>query len=211
MQSRQHGAQPRVDDRLSDVTRERRGHVGDVLAEADVGDAPVEQSRLSNQHAASRDSISSRTWALSAPSSWAGSDGSAGARGWVRSTPASGRPAYVAATADIATSMMTPPPDARASSMAAVAASPLRGSAIASPQNTGQSPRNVTSPPATAASSPKATQSGWMAPYPLRRNHIRPGRPGTCSAPSPRRASAAGRDPSITTSAARSSCAKSPE
>ena len=102
------------------------------------------------------------------------------ARTSLSATPRSGSPANVAATAAIDTSTTTPPPRLSASSTAAVAAKPVNGSAIASPQNIGPSSPATTSPPATAASSPKATRSGWSWPYPLTRNQIRPRRAATC-------------------------------
>ena len=65
------------------------------------------------------------------------------------------------ATAAIATSTRCPPPAASERNAAAAANSPVIGSAIASPQNTGAPAASyATKPPATAASSPNAT---WLA------------------------------------------------
>ncbi len=90
---------------------------------------------------------------------------------------------------------------------ASAACRPVNGSAIASPQNTGSSSVPPTRPPDTAASSPNATQLACSpsAPWPVIRSQTRPSRGAMSVGPRPRCASAAGRDDSMTTSAASSS------
>ena len=86
----------------------------------------------------------------------------------------------------MARSINWPPPAARAASTATAPTRPVIGSAMASPQKTGSRlSSHPTRPPATAASSPKATQSrpgalpavaGDAQPHPARA--ARAGRPG---------------------------------
>ena len=113
-------------------------------------------------------------------------------------------PARWAATAARGTSSRWRPPAARASRTATAATRPVAGSAIGVGAEHGPSPSHATSPPATAASSPKATQSraGPSRPWPVIDNHARGPPPASSAAASmPSCSSARGRDASITTSA----------
>ena len=81
VQPGQHRTGVGVDHLLGVQRVEPVGDLDDALVDPDVGDAAVRQPAASNQHGASRASISSRTRWLSAPSSAAGFGGGAGTRG----------------------------------------------------------------------------------------------------------------------------------
>ena len=99
------------------------------------------------------------------------------------------------------------PPSPRASSTLTAATSPAIGSAMASPQNTGSPSASLpTRPPATAASSPKATARGAASlPWPVMLSQTAPGASESELGSRPIWASARGRVDSMITSAPSSS------
>src|SRR5262249_7674459 len=203
VQPGQDGSAAGVEHALPGLGDQAVAQLVDPLADADVGDRPVQQGGSLDQHAAQRLSETRwRTASLSAPNPGAGRDagGACGGRGGCAETDGSaGSAAEGAAARGIVPWINSPPPRPRESATASAAPTPHSGSAMASPQNTGWSTAVPTSPPATAASSPNA---GRLSSYPVMRSQIRPGRGATWSGPRWRRSSAAGREPSITTSAA---------
>lgn len=110
----------------------------------------------------------------------------------------------MAATLAMEMSSSHRPPVVIASRMAVAATRPVVGSVTASAQNSGPSGVEVTSPPAAAASSPKATRSrpAPVRPCPVIDAHTR-GEPVASirSGSMPKRSSARSLDPSMTTSA----------
>src|SRR5919198_4743554 len=120
--------------------------------------------------------------------------------------------ARVAAQEAIDTDIRSPPPWASERAAAPAAKMPVTGSAIASPRKTGAPfPSTPVSPPATAASSPKAMRSS-SRPYPVMLTQTRPGRGARKrSANTPSRRSARGRDASTTTSASAMISVSAPE
>src|SRR6202000_1295535 len=212
VQTGQHGPTRSVQHVLGGRRRKGVGTLVDRCVHPQVDGRALQRHRVLDQHGApSLSATSDSTAALSAPSGAAGPTAGANV-GDSAGAPESGdcgRAAYRAATWAIDTSTTSPPPRRSDSPTARAASSPVSGSAIASPQNTGPSAPPPTSPPATAASSPNAGRAGWSR-EPLIRNQIRPARPARSSALNPRRRSAAGREPSITMSAASSNRCNAP-
>ena len=105
-------------------------------------------------------SNSASTRAVSAPNGDAGVSTGRACGGATASSGGTGRvgPEKAELTADIDTSRNQRPPSARARKQASAAVRPVRGSAMASAQNSGTSFLQTTNPPAAAASSPKATR-----------------------------------------------------
>ena len=108
----------------------------------------------------SADAERATTEAVSAPKAATGSDGGVPGGGGEGQRPSTGSagPVAPAAISAIDASMIHVPSLSRAERTAAAPARPVRGSATASPQKHGVDPFHETSPPATAASSPKATR-----------------------------------------------------
>src|SRR5271156_2295650 len=161
VQAGQHGPTRCVQHVLPGPWRQGVGNLVDRSAHPQVDGRALQRHRALNQHGAqSLSDMSCSTAALSAPSGDAGGAAGAITGGSAAPAPESGvcgETAYLAATCAIDTSITSPPPRPSDSPTARAASSPLSGSAIASPRNTGPSP---TSPPATAASSPNAGRSG---------------------------------------------------
>ena len=200
-----------VVDLLAGQRRSRSARATSTIrsSDADVDGAPVKQRRPLDQHEARRFSVISRsTAALSAPSSDAGAEGCGVAVQWVSSVRDSS--AYVAATADIDISISSPPPRAqrlRDRDRGVQARQWIgdrvtaedRGVVAAADQSTRN--RGVVAERHPVGALPSV-------PWPVIRSQIRPSRGGTLAGPRPRRVNAAGREDSITTSAAASNACK---
>src|ERR1700761_277128 len=179
VQAGQHGPTRCVQHVLAGPWGQGVGNLVDQCADPQVDGRALQRHCTLNQHGAqSLSDTSSSTAALSAPSGDAGATagGNVGDLAGASQSADCVRPAYRAATWAIDTSTTSPPPRCSDPPTARAASSPVSGSAIASPQNTGPSAPPPTSPPATAASSPNAGRSGWSR-SPLISNQIRPARP----------------------------------